>query len=207
LAWFSRKRRAVTAEHPLAKTADLLVEEFGDELLIYDQDSDHAHCLTPAASRVWGACDGRTSPHQLGTALDLDAATVARALAELDACGLLDEGPEQGVTRRQATAKLARIGAAAASAPLIYSITAPAPAMAASARFCATLACPAGGSVAAHRTFCQNAGCLLCQGTSCENGTNSGSVCVAICTDCTAVRINAKCGKTSCVLATPSACP
>src|SRR5215213_9223849 len=105
MGWLSRGRRPAIVRHPSARTADLLVEEFGDELLIYDQRSDQAHCLTPAASRVWRACDGSTSVQQLGSALDLDAATLARALEELEACELLDYGPATGVTRREATTK------------------------------------------------------------------------------------------------------
>ena len=207
MGWLSRGRRPAIVRHPSARTADLLVEEFGDELLIYDQRSDEAHCLTSAASRVRGACDGSTPVERLGPALRLDEATVARALEELDACGLLDSGPATGVTRREATAKLARIGAAVVSAPLIYSIAAPAPAMAASQAFCTRLGCPSGASEAARRTFCVNQGCLLCQGKTCEGGSATGSTCVASCTNCTAILINQTCNKTRCVLNTPSACP
>jgi len=170
--------------HPLARTENLLVEEFGDELLIYDQRSDQAHCLTSAATRVRGACDGSTPVERLGPALRLDEATVARALEELDACGLLDSGPATGVTRREATAKLARIGAAVVSAPLIYSIAAPAPAMAASAAFCASLACPANAAA------CASAGCILCQGNACVSGQRSGKACVATCASCTTTLVN-----------------
>jgi len=184
MGWLSRKQRPVSVRHPLARTADLLVEEFGDELLIYDQRSDRAHCLTPAASRIWGACDGSASVEQLGSALNLDAATLARALEELEACGLLDNGPATGVTRREATAKLVRIGAAAASAPLIYSITAPAPAMAASQAACAAIGCPANAAA------CTSVGCLLCQGRGCASGAGSGRACVATCTSCTTTLLN-----------------
>jgi hypothetical protein len=187
MGWLSRKQRPASVRHPLARTADLLVEEFGDELLIYDQRSDQAHCLTPAASRVWGACDGSASVQQLGSALDLDAVTLARALEELEACGLLDNGPVTGVTRREATAKLVRLGAAAASAPLIYSIAAPAPALAASQAFCEAIPCPASAGT------CTGAGCLFCLGSSCAAGANSGRACVAACTRCTTTLVNDKC--------------
>jgi DNA-binding transcriptional regulator YhcF (GntR family) len=193
MGWLSRKQRAVSVRHPLAKAADLLVEEFGDELLIYDQRGDRAHCLTSTASRVWEACDGSTSVRQLGLALNLDAATVVRALEQLEACGLLDSGPAAGVTRREATAKLVSIGAAAASAPLIYSITAPAPALAASQAFCEAIACPAGSAT------CTGAGCLFCLGSGCAAGQNSGRACVAACNTgrCTTTLANNKCRRTN----------
>ena len=193
MGWLSRGRRPAIVRHPSARTADLLVEEFGDELLIYDQRSDQAHCLTPAASRVWRACDGSTSVQQLGSALDLDAATLARALEELEACELLDYGPATGVTRREATTKLVRMGAAAASAPLIYSITAPAPALAASQAFCEALACPATAAA------CTSAGCLFCLGSGCAAGQNTGRACVAACNTgrCATTLVNNKCRRSN----------
>src|SRR3954470_9075829 len=206
MGWLSRKQRPVRVRRPLARTADLLVEEFGDELLIYDQRSDQAHCLSPAAARVWRACDATTTVEQLGAGLELDHGTLAHALEELEACELLDSGPAAGVTRREATARLAKLGAAAATAPLIYSITAPAPAMAASQAFCTRLGCPTGANINARRTFCVNQGCLLCQGRSCEGGANSGSACVASCTNCTAALVNQTCNKTTCLLAV-NPCP
>jgi hypothetical protein len=181
MGWLSRKQRPARVRRPLARRADLLVEEFGDELLIYDQRNDEVE--------------------QLGAALEIDHGTLARALEELEACELLDSGPPAGVTRREATARLAKLGAAAATAPLIYSIAAPAPAMAASQAFCTRLGCPTGANEAARRTFCVNQGCLLCQGRSCEGGANSGSACVASCSNCTATLVNQTCNKTTCLLA------
>ena len=77
--------------------------------MVYDQRNGQVHCLNPAVSRVWRACDGTTSAEQLGPALNLDSELVGRAIGELEACGLLDDGPA-GVTRREATAKFAKMG-------------------------------------------------------------------------------------------------
>lgn len=127
-----RRRRYAEASssRPLARSEELIVEAVDEDLLVYDQRSDEAHSLSTPAARVWRRCDGRTDIDALSTELDLDSETVVRALAELDECGLLDAGPVAGVTRREATTRVAKIGAAAAAAPLIYSIVSPFPAAA-----------------------------------------------------------------------------
>ena len=122
---------------PVARSEDLVVEEVGEELLIYDQANDTAHSLSAAAVRVWKACDGESSVKTLVTQLGMDGDTVKRALEELDDCNLLDNGSgNDGITRREATLKSAKIGAGVASAPLIYSILAPMPALAATQQYC-----------------------------------------------------------------------
>jgi hypothetical protein len=116
---------SATIARPLARSDELVVEQLAEEVLIYDQRTDQAHCLSPAAATVWRACDGTRSGEELGAELGLDAATVGRALEELEACGLLDTGTKAGVTRREATTRLARLGAVGAAAPLIWSIAGP----------------------------------------------------------------------------------
>lgn len=130
---FNGKSASLSVRKPLARSDELLVEEVAGEVLIYDQQTNQAHCLGTAAAKVWRACDGRTSPEQLGVELELDNATVGRALEELLACGLLDLGPNSGVTRREVTTRLAKWGAVGASAPLIWSIVGPIPEAAATA--------------------------------------------------------------------------
>lgn len=187
--------RAARRYRPTARTAELLVEEFGDEMLVYDQSNDRIHCLTATAWRVWGACDGKTTVDELAPALSLDPEVVHDALEQLEACELLGGGAGAGVTRREAAARLARIGAAAASAPLIYSIAAPTPALAASEATCEALGC---GQTS---TTCATAGCTVCQMKSCSGGSTSGSYCVAVCntTNCSATTAKSKCSKTGCV--------
>ena len=177
---------------PLARTEQLVVEEIGDEVLIYDRNNDQAHCLSTEAGAVWRACDGSTTVERLGANLGLDHETVARALEELGECGLLDTGPATGVTRREVTAKFAKVGAAAASAPLIYSIMAPTPALATSQATCLGInPCTTNGSGCAD---CYKAGCACCGA-----GTSAGfKLCTQDCSPCfcTAAIIHAHCGGT-----------
>jgi hypothetical protein len=177
---------------PAARTAELLVEEFGDELLVYDQRSDHVHCLNAAVCRVWRACDGKTSVDQLAPGLNLDSELVARALAELEACGLLDSGAAVGVTRREAGARLARMGAAAAAAPLIYSIAAPTPAMAVTPGQCTAVGkCIA---IATATSACSAAcvsPCACCRLTGCAGASKTWGLCLSAsaCSTCTTANL------------------
>lgn len=173
MSWIGRRR---SREHltvragdqkPLARTDELVVEEVGDDLLVYDQTNECAHSLSVAAARVWRACDGETSLEALGAKLDLDADTVTRALEELGECNLLDNGqPVTGMTRRQATLKTAKLGVGVASAPLIYSILAPVPAMAATQAYCLALGC------AQDCGICHQAGCACCGPGNPQTGAN-----------------------------------
>jgi len=127
--WMRRKPTAAqTFSNPVAREENLAIEELDDELLIYDLQSNRAHSLGAAATRVWRACDGRQGPEGIATATGLDLDTVERALDQLRECALLDgQQPafDNGMTRRTLTFRTAKMGAAAIAAPLIVSIAAP----------------------------------------------------------------------------------
>jgi hypothetical protein len=105
-----------------------VIEELGDELLVYDLDVKHAHCLTPAAARVWRACDGRARPEVIASQLEMDLADVRHVLDELERCDLLAtlKTRKNGLSRRDFGLKVTKVAAAAAAAPVILSIAAPA---------------------------------------------------------------------------------
>lgn len=121
----------LSTDKPLARSDELVVEELGDELLVYDLTANRAHSLGVKAARVWRACDGKGTADAVSARSGLDADTTARALAELRACALLDGEPPvdsgNGMTRRQMTFKVAQVGATAAAVPLIWSIAGPIP--------------------------------------------------------------------------------
>ena len=107
---------------PLARSRDLVIEEAGGEVLIYDENSETAHCLSPEAARVWRACDGHTTIDAITADVGIDADTVTRAVAELQSRNLLDDAHSgAGLTRRDFTVRAATVGAAAA-VPLIVSV-------------------------------------------------------------------------------------
>ena len=107
-------------DHPQARREGLITQELADELMVYDVDSNEAHCLNAAAAQVWRRCDGEASVDELAAALeaetDQEVATdvVRHALDQLSASGLLEEPSlvPSGITRRQL---VHRVGIAAAS--------------------------------------------------------------------------------------------
>lgn len=172
----NRKHASVGQDKPLARTDELVVEAIADEVLIYDQRTDEAHCLSVTAARVWRACDGTASAEQLGDELGLDVATLGRALEELEACGLLALGMKAGVTRREVTTRMAKLGAAGATAPLIWSIVGPIPEAAAtvSVAFCA-----AGNGIGTNGcgTACKALNCCCCCHNVPKMGVSGPSLC------------------------------
>jgi hypothetical protein len=193
VGWNNRKRSVAkdssgTLSKPLARDTELVIEELGDELLVYDQTNELAHSLGAAAARVWRACDGERSAKALSAELDMDADTVARALEELNECNLLDHGQQlTGMTRREATLKTAKVGGVAATAPLIFSILAPVPAMAATQQYCLALGCTQGCGL------CHQAGCACC-----GPGGNEDKICVQDCSSpfCNEALIKSRCTPT-----------
>ena len=108
---------------PRARTEELVVEELGDELLIYDLRTDAAHSLDGDAAAVWRACDGQASPAGVADATGLEAAAVDHALLELAERDLLD--PPLDHSRREALKIGATAGAVGVAIPIIRSIVAP----------------------------------------------------------------------------------
>jgi len=138
---------------PDARKDRVLVEKIGDELIVYDQAHDQAHCLNQTAMLVWELCDGQTTVLEMTVALKKklhvppDERLVWSALDQLDKAHLLREpftldrlqsanlvqkpygnqGP--AVSRRE---MLRMLAVASVALPLVTSITAPTPAMASS---------------------------------------------------------------------------
>jgi hypothetical protein len=133
---------------PIAREKALVVEELGDELLVYDLEVKNAHCLTPLAAGVWRLCDGRTDTDAMASQLGVEVSEIQFALDELDRCDLLQtmKAKKAGLSRRDFGLKVTKVAAAGATLPLILSIAAPA--MAASASviiYCFSLT-PDGGT-------------------------------------------------------------
>ncbi len=147
---------------PRAREGGLLEEKVGEELLLYDRESHVAHCLSRLAATVWQHCDGARDVGELAELVLASKTEVVDVLRELWGRGLLEGEPSvlmqstvSGVSRREAISRIGRVGAAAASVPLIVSATAATPAMAASgAHVCGTKEEP-------------NTSCCLCESGLC----------------------------------------
>lgn len=141
---------------PLARSEDLIIEELGDEVLVYDSKADKGHCLSPDVARVWRRCDGRTPVEGLTAQLGLSVERIQSALDELERCDLLDPA---GHTRRELTVKFAKLSAAVAATPLIVSVVAPTPAQAATPKFCAQFS---SGNCGSNTGCSSTVGCCCC---------------------------------------------
>lgn len=129
---------------PCARRNEIISQKLLEETMVYDQVSHRAHVLNQTLSLVWESADGRNTVDQIAQilhrqlGLPADRSVVLLALQELEESGLLQEpvqvevGPERP-SRRDVARRLALAGASAALLPLVTSVLAPTPAMAASA--------------------------------------------------------------------------
>ena len=154
-------------QFPLARKNQLVIQELPDELLVYDQDRDKAHCLNRSAALIWKRCDGRTSVEELRRivstelGVELEERAVWFAISQFSKDHLLESkssvpaGMLQGMNRRQMVRTLGL--AAVVAVPIVTSIVAPTPAQAATC-------IPTGGACTASSQCCSG----LCQGgTTC----------------------------------------
>jgi Coenzyme PQQ synthesis protein D (PqqD) len=118
---------------PRARQASLIIKEVDGETLVYDLETDQAHCLNHTASQIWKSCDGQTSVDEIAVNLRanadarVDENVVWLALDQLEKFKLLENPVAKpaylsGLSRRQV---VRAIGVAAIVAPLITSMVVP----------------------------------------------------------------------------------
>lgn len=141
---------------PLARTNNLLISQVGEEVIVYDRERDTAHCLNAMAARVWHYCDGQNTVEDIAKLLSEDLEVSADedvdwrglvwlTLEELQRFYLIQEYLSQPispvvqsadalrVSRRKMIKTATLVGGFAVGSmfPLVKSIVAPAPGMAA----------------------------------------------------------------------------
>jgi hypothetical protein len=124
---------------PQARTEKLLIQEVGDELIVYDETRDRAHRLNATATTVWRHCDGKTDvadlTRLLAKKLDLppEEDLIWLALSRLEAahllCGPVRHPDAASVSRRAVMRKIGMVGTLTLLLPVVTSIMAPTPAM------------------------------------------------------------------------------
>lgn len=142
---------------PTPRTADLVVQEVGDETMVYDLLTHKAHCLNKTAAHIWKTCDGELPvaviaermSKDLGAEVDQD--FVMLAVTELNEKDLLtnDELQPRMPNRREV---LRKISVGIVAAPVIFTLVAP-------------------SAKAANSCACVNPGQCLTQ-TTCPNPSN-----------------------------------
>lgn len=126
---------------PLCRSENILTQELGDEILIYDLTGDRAFCLNRSCMMIWQECDGRKSVREIAGILSgklnvkVTEEFIWLALGQLDKEKLMQDAPPvpasfAGLSRREA---IRRVGLASIAAlPVITSLLAPTAIMAAS---------------------------------------------------------------------------
>jgi hypothetical protein len=126
-------------QFPNARKDKLIIKELPTETLVYDLETDKAHCLNETAARVWKNCDGKQTVTQLCELMEKETNSPVPeeiawlALEQLEKFKLLEtpvNHPAQlsGMSRRH---MIRLVGTAAIAVPVITSILAPRPAQAA----------------------------------------------------------------------------
>jgi hypothetical protein len=133
------------SENPTARRSGLVVQETADETLVYDMETNKAHCLNGSAAFVWKSCDGSNSIADIVRRFEaegpgkVDQNFVWLAIDQLNDSRLLEPGMPRysGSTSRRSALKA--IGLASAVAlPVIASLVAPERAMASVSCGCAS---------------------------------------------------------------------
>lgn len=151
---------------PLSRTVNILVQEAGQELLVYDLLTDQAFCLNETLAAVFNACDGKTTLEDLKRRTKFSDDIILLALDELKNHKLLSDqydSPLAGMSRREVIKKVGLTTMIAL--PVVMSIVAPVAAQAASGCSVPTTQPPVG--------TCQSAGqfivgCVLSE-AACQN--------------------------------------
>ncbi len=138
---------------PVIRTKKLLIQQIGDEVVIYDQENYESHCLTSFVASVWRFCDGKNTVEDIIRLLeprltissneDINANELVRqSLDEMEQKGLIKEylpgsKTDSAFSRRKVLKTSVLVGgfAIGSMSPLIKTILAPEPAMASSNRW------------------------------------------------------------------------
>jgi Coenzyme PQQ synthesis protein D (PqqD) len=107
------------------KQRKLIARKIGDELLLFDEETNTAHCLNGIAGDLWMACEREGSAVEVTEVLcprwpDIEEEVVAASLSKLAAASLLEETTAQeniSQGRRQLIRKLGF--AAAVALPIV----------------------------------------------------------------------------------------
>ena len=128
-----------SSRNPLARREGLVIQEMPDEVLVYDTNTNKAHCLNKTAAFVWKSCDGSHSINDIAGLMEKEFGAnvpddlVWLAIDQLGKDDLLEASEAvpatSGISRREV---IRRIGIASVIAlPVVASLVAPSSALAA----------------------------------------------------------------------------
>jgi hypothetical protein len=134
-----------SSQVPVARKEGLVIQEMPGEVLVYDLDTNKAHCLNQTAAFVWKSCNGKNSISEITKLVADDTGNkvpedlVWLAIDQLSEKNLLSNDLKanfNGSTRRDVIKKIGL--AAVIGIPVVASLTAPTSVLAASSCVCTT---------------------------------------------------------------------
>lgn len=132
-----------TSQRPIARKAGLVIQEVPDEVLVYDLETNKAHCLNQSAAMIWRSCDGNNTVSEIAKLVGSQAGGkvtedfVWLAIDQLSQNRLLEKEITVGFEGQSRREALKKIGMATMVAvPVIASLVAPQSALAAASCAC-----------------------------------------------------------------------
>jgi hypothetical protein len=132
-----------SSQIPVARKEGLVIQETTEEVLVYDLNSNKAHCLNQTAAFVWKSCNGNNSvpditklfEKETGSAVHED--LVWLAIDQLNEKNLMEAELSAKFAGRSRREVIKKIGLAAVVAlPVVASLTAPTSALASTSCAC-----------------------------------------------------------------------
>jgi hypothetical protein len=152
-------------QNPIARKTGLVIQDVPEEVLVYDMDTNKAHCLNKTAAMVWRSCDGSRTVPQIAEYVGSQAGEkvsddfVWLAIDQLNANDLLEKPIKadfKGISRRDV---IKRIGLTSMVAlPVIASLVAPPNALAVGSCRCVSDAECNSQTTCASTTNCNGSG-------------------------------------------------
>jgi hypothetical protein len=125
------------SQNPVARKEKLVIQEMPDEVLVYDLETNKAHCLNRTAAFVWKNCDGENSVADIVSQFEQTSGTRVQedliwlAIDQLNERNLLEKALPAKFAGQSRRSILKKIGLASMVAlPVIASLTAPTAVMA-----------------------------------------------------------------------------
>lgn len=122
----------INSQVPEARKQGLVVQEMPEEVLIYDLDTNKAHCLNNTAAFVWKSCNGKNSVAEIAKMFEADSGNPVKedlvwlAIEQLYDKNLLNADVPANFKGQNRREVIKKIGLASMIAlPIVASLAAP----------------------------------------------------------------------------------
>jgi hypothetical protein len=142
---FCLEEKMNNSQFPKARRNGLVVQDVTDEVLVYDLDTNKAHCLNQSAAIVWKSCDGTRSVAEIARLVESETGGsvnddfVWLAIDQLNDSSLMESAVRSSFAGESRREVIKKIGLATMiGLPVIASLVAPQSALASNSCACVT---------------------------------------------------------------------